>query len=273
MVRAFHEHGIKVLDRRRLQPHRRGRRRLAAVAARARQRGLLPARSRRHRVHELERRRRRPRDGIEAARRRPDDRLARVLARRRSASTASASTSRRCSATSAGPAASRSMPTFPACSPSASHARATVRDGVDLIAEPWGIGRRHYQVGNFPAGWSEWNDEYRDLIRDDQNRRGVAAVTPGWLAARVLGSSELFRDDGRAPSASHQLPRLARRLHAARPLRVQRQEQRPGVAVRSVRRRQRRQPAPGTTAATPVAQRQAARTGLALLACSRRACR
>ncbi len=73
--------------------------------------------------------------------------------------------------------------------------------GVDLIAEPWGTVAGTYQVGHFPAGWSEWNDKYRDLIRDDQNRRGVAAVTPGWLAARVLGSSELFRDPGRAPSA------------------------------------------------------------------------
>jgi isoamylase len=74
--------------------------------------------------------------------------------------------------------------------------------GVDLIAEPWGTVAGTYQVGHFPAGWSEWNDKYRDLIRDDQNRRGVAAVTPGWLAARVLGSSDLFRDPGRAPSAS-----------------------------------------------------------------------
>ncbi|MBA2544752.1 MAG: glycogen-debranching protein [Deltaproteobacteria bacterium] len=73
--------------------------------------------------------------------------------------------------------------------------------GVDLIAEPWGTVGGTYQVGNFPAGWSEWNDKYRDLIRDDQNRRGVAAVTPGWLAARVLGSSDQFRDPGRAPAA------------------------------------------------------------------------
>ncbi len=74
-------------------------------------------------------------------------------------------------------------------------------DGADLIAEPWGTVAGTYQVGHFPAGWSEWNDRYRDLVRDDQNRRDIAAVTPGWLAARVLGSSELFRHDGRAPSA------------------------------------------------------------------------
>lgn len=71
--------------------------------------------------------------------------------------------------------------------------------GGDLIAEPWGVVAGSYQVGNFPAGWSEWNDRYRDLIRQDQNQAGV---TPGWLAARIHGSSELFRPDGRPPSAS-----------------------------------------------------------------------
>ena len=75
-------------------------------------------------------------------------------------------------------------------------------DGAALIAEPWGTVAGTYQLGNFPAGWSEWNDKYRDLVRSDQNQRGVANVTPGWLAARVHGSSELFRPEGRAPSAS-----------------------------------------------------------------------
>ena len=74
--------------------------------------------------------------------------------------------------------------------------------GGDLVAEPWGVVGGSYQVGNFPAGWSEWNDRYRDLIRQDQNQVGVAQVTPGWLAARIHGSSELFRPDGRPPSAS-----------------------------------------------------------------------
>ena len=69
-----------------------------------------------------------------------------------------------------------------------------------LIAEPWGIVAGSYQVGHFPAGWSEWNDRFRDTIRSDQNR--VGSVTPGWIAARVTGSSELFRDDGRMPVAS-----------------------------------------------------------------------
>ncbi|HEY5947621.1 MAG TPA: isoamylase [Kofleriaceae bacterium] len=70
---------------------------------------------------------------------------------------------------------------------------------VALIAEPWGVVGGSYQVGSFPAGWSEWNDRFRDTIRSDQNK---APATPGWIADRVHGSSELFRDDGRMPSAS-----------------------------------------------------------------------
>ncbi|HEX5063977.1 MAG TPA: alpha-amylase family glycosyl hydrolase, partial [Kofleriaceae bacterium] len=68
-----------------------------------------------------------------------------------------------------------------------------------LIAEPWGVVAGSYQVGHFPAGWSEWNDKFRDTIRGDQNK---AQTTPGWIADRVHGSTELFRDDGRMPSAS-----------------------------------------------------------------------
>ncbi len=36
---------------------------------------------------------------------------------------------------------------------------------VKLIAEPWDIGMGGYQVGNFPPGWNEWNDKYRDTLR------------------------------------------------------------------------------------------------------------
>jgi isoamylase len=72
--------------------------------------------------------------------------------------------------------------------------------GVALIAEPWGVVAGSYQVGQFPSGWSEWNDRFRDTVRSDQNR--VGSVTPGAIAARVTGSSDLFRDDGRKPAAS-----------------------------------------------------------------------
>jgi isoamylase len=71
--------------------------------------------------------------------------------------------------------------------------------GVDLIAEPWAIGDGTYRVGDFPAGWIEWNGSYRDVFRKDMNQLGVENVTPGLLATRLAGSSDLYADDGRKP--------------------------------------------------------------------------
>ena len=36
---------------------------------------------------------------------------------------------------------------------------------VKLIAEPWDCGPGGYQVGGFPPGWAEWNDNFRDTVR------------------------------------------------------------------------------------------------------------
>jgi isoamylase len=74
--------------------------------------------------------------------------------------------------------------------------------GVDLIAEPWAIGGNSYQVGNFPAGWIEWGAKFRDALRKDQNMLGLDSVTPGELATRFAGSSDMFGDDGRKPWSS-----------------------------------------------------------------------
>jgi len=41
-----------------------------------------------------------------------------------------------------------------------------VLNTVKLIAEPWDCGPGGYQVGEFPPGWAEWNDKYRDTVRD-----------------------------------------------------------------------------------------------------------
>ena len=76
---------------------------------------------------------------------------------------------------------------------------ATGGAGVDWIAEPWGIGEGTYQVGNFPAGWAEWNDKFRDSLRRSQNKLGVENVLPAELATRFAGSSDLYQDDGRRP--------------------------------------------------------------------------
>ncbi len=70
---------------------------------------------------------------------------------------------------------------------------------VKLIAEPWDIGEGGYQVGNFPALWSEWNGRYRDTVRDFW--RGEPA-TLGEFASRLTGSSDLYQADARRPGAS-----------------------------------------------------------------------
>jgi glycogen operon protein len=71
--------------------------------------------------------------------------------------------------------------------------------GVALIAEPWAIGPGTYQVGNFPSGWSEWNDKFRDTIRSSQNKLGVDPLTTGQLATRLAGSADLLQNNGRHP--------------------------------------------------------------------------
>ncbi|MCF7223810.1 glycogen debranching protein [Marilutibacter chinensis] len=71
--------------------------------------------------------------------------------------------------------------------------------GIDLIAEPWAIGGNSYQVGGFPWKWAEWNGIYRDQVRKKQNKLGSATVTTGTLATRFAGSSDLYGDDGRQP--------------------------------------------------------------------------
>jgi len=70
--------------------------------------------------------------------------------------------------------------------------------GVTLIAEPWAVGGV-YELGDFPAGWSDWNDKFRDLVRKSQNKLGVESFTTGDFATRFSGSSDLFQDNGRKP--------------------------------------------------------------------------
>jgi glycogen debranching enzyme GlgX len=70
---------------------------------------------------------------------------------------------------------------------------------VKLIAEPWDASMDGYMVGSFPPPWVEWNDRYRDTIRDFW-RRGSHGIRD--LASRLAGSSDLYADDGRSPYAS-----------------------------------------------------------------------
>ena len=54
-------------------------------------------------------------------------------------------------------------------------------------------------MGEFPAQWVEWNDQYRDTMRDFW-RAGTDGVRT--VATRLAGSSDLYLDDGRSPYAS-----------------------------------------------------------------------
>src|SRR5271170_7058287 len=69
---------------------------------------------------------------------------------------------------------------------------------VKLIAEPWDCGPGGYQVGAFPPGWAEWNDKFRDTVRDFW--RGEASASA--LAPRLFASGDCFNRRGRKPWAS-----------------------------------------------------------------------
>lgn len=87
-------------------------------------------------------------------------------------------------------------------SPEAPFLQAIAQDpvlgGLKLIAEPWDLGPGGYRLGDFPPPFSMWNDRFRDCVR--RFWRGDEAVMPE-LAARLLGSAELFEPRGRPPQA------------------------------------------------------------------------
>jgi glycogen operon protein len=61
--------------------------------------------------------------------------------------------------------------------------------GAKLIAEPWDVGPAGYQLGRFRWPWAEWNDRFRDDVRDywrDADRSLPA------LARRLTGSGDIF---------------------------------------------------------------------------------
>ena len=79
---------------------------------------------------------------------------------------------------------------------------------VKKIAEPWDVGLGGWQTGNFGDGWLEWNDRYRDRVRnfwlsdvDYARRASTAPVGIGGFATRLAGSSNTFSTE-RGPLAS-----------------------------------------------------------------------
>ena len=74
-----------------------------------------------------------------------------------------------------------------------------VLNKVKLIAEPWDVGPGGYQLGAYPAPFSEWNDRYRDQVR--RFWKGDGGMVPK-LSSRVAGSSVRFDHDGRRATSS-----------------------------------------------------------------------
>jgi len=72
-----------------------------------------------------------------------------------------------------------------------------VLNTVKLIAEPWDCGPGGYQVGEFPPGWEEWNDGFRDDVRAFWKGDVGASA----LSTRLVASPNLFNRLGRKPSA------------------------------------------------------------------------
>ncbi len=62
---------------------------------------------------------------------------------------------------------------------------------VKLIAEPWDLGSGGYQVGSYPAPWSEWNDQFRDTVRDFWRGQSGGVAELGW---RLTGSADMYWD-------------------------------------------------------------------------------
>ncbi|ARC58027.1 hypothetical protein AS850_13160 [Frondihabitans sp. 762G35] len=67
---------------------------------------------------------------------------------------------------------------------------------VKLIAEPWDTAG--YQVGGFPADWSEWNGKFRDDTREYWGHGDVL----GTFSQRIMGSPDVYQADRRSPLAS-----------------------------------------------------------------------
>lgn len=70
---------------------------------------------------------------------------------------------------------------------------------VKLIAEPWDVGENGFHVGNFPAGWLEWNAKYRDCMREFWKGDNEMLAE---FANRFTGSSDLYLNNWRTPTAS-----------------------------------------------------------------------
>ena len=70
---------------------------------------------------------------------------------------------------------------------------------VKLIAESWNLDGHGYQVKTFPPHWAEFNDDYRDAVRDFWRGDPPSGRD---LARRLSGSTGTAEADGRSPAIS-----------------------------------------------------------------------
>ncbi len=71
----------------------------------------------------------------------------------------------------------------------------SVLSRAKLIAEGWDAAGGYF-LGEFPEGWAEWNGKFRDTVR--RFIKGDPGMTSD-LATRIVGSPDLFANDGRRP--------------------------------------------------------------------------
>lgn len=75
----------------------------------------------------------------------------------------------------------------------------SILKNVKLIAEPWDLGKDGYKLSEFPAPWAEWNDQYRQIVRQfwrgDKNKTGL-------FARRISGSHDIFQPKNRLSYSS-----------------------------------------------------------------------
>ncbi len=85
-----------------------------------------------------------------------------------------------------------------------------VLGNLKLIMEPWDIGPDGWQTGRFGLPFSEWNDRFRDSVRqfwltdaDHKPGDGDPRIGMQEMATRLFGSSDLFATEpGRGAAAS-----------------------------------------------------------------------
>lgn len=84
----------------------------------------------------------------------------------------------------------------------------SVLANTKLIAEPWDVSMGGWQTGHFPRGFADWNDRYRDTVRDfwvaDRGhlKAGGHGESVARLAGCLAGSRDLFAGSGRGTLAS-----------------------------------------------------------------------